>query len=99
MKVSNSLVLLAATVSRSLAFVIPAPLASSASLASTTALNSAPFAIMVEAEIEPDRMVEFLDLIEKDFITTIVASHHDRHWRQYICSKAYIHVYLNLTDL
>lgn len=68
MKFSNSLVLLAATVSRSLAFVPPAPLASSASLASTTSLNSAPFAIMVEAEIEPDRMDEFLDLIEKDAV-------------------------------
>lgn len=68
MKISNTLVLLAATLSRSSAFVPPAPLASSASLASITSLNSAPFAIMVEAEIEPDRMDEFLDLIEKDAV-------------------------------
>ena len=35
---------------------------------SSTALRSKPVAIFVEAEIKPDRMEDFLDVIEKDAI-------------------------------
>jgi len=35
---------------------------------SSTALTSKPFAIVVDAEIKPDRMDEFLDIIEKDAV-------------------------------
>jgi len=38
------------------------------SAASTTALKSKPFAIMVEAEIKPNRMEEFLDVMERDAV-------------------------------
>ena len=35
---------------------------------SSTSLASKPFAIVVDAEIQPDRIDEFLDLIEKDAV-------------------------------
>ena len=35
---------------------------------SSTALKSKPFVVCVEAEIKPDRMADFLDVIEKDAI-------------------------------
>ena len=35
-----------------------------ASLYSTTVTKMAPFAVVVEAEIEPDRMAEFLEMIK-----------------------------------
>lgn len=38
------------------------------SKASTSALKSKPFVVCVEAEIKPDRMDDFLDIIEKDAI-------------------------------
>ena len=38
------------------------------SSSSSTALRSKPFVVCVEAEIKPDRMEDFLDIIEKDAI-------------------------------
>eukprot|EP00553_Chaetoceros_curvisetus_P008484 CAMPEP_0204614750 /NCGR_PEP_ID=MMETSP0717-20131115/2401_1 /ASSEMBLY_ACC=CAM_ASM_000666 /TAXON_ID=230516 /ORGANISM="Chaetoceros curvisetus" /LENGTH=106 /DNA_ID=CAMNT_0051627499 /DNA_START=354 /DNA_END=674 /DNA_ORIENTATION=+ len=35
---------------------------------SSSALASKPFCVVVQAEIKPDRMEEFLDLIEKDAV-------------------------------
>lgn len=35
---------------------------------STSALASKPFAVVVQAEIKPDRMEDFLDIIEKDAV-------------------------------
>lgn len=37
-------------------------------MSSSSALSSKPFAIVVDAEIVPDRRDEFLDLIEKDAV-------------------------------
>mmetsp|Transcript_8898 Transcript_8898/g.11147 ORF Transcript_8898/g.11147 Transcript_8898/m.11147 type:complete len:147 (+) Transcript_8898:137-577(+) len=49
--------------------VVKSPMATRAGVASTsTALASKPFAIVVDAEIQPDRIDEFLDLIEKDAV-------------------------------
>lgn len=38
------------------------------STTTTTSESSKPFAIMVEAEIKPDRMADFLDIIERDAV-------------------------------
>ena len=35
---------------------------------STTELASKPFGVIVDAEIKPDRLEEFLDIIEKDAV-------------------------------
>lgn len=37
-------------------------------MSSSSALSSKPFAIVVDAEIVPDRRDEFLDIIEKDAV-------------------------------
>jgi len=37
-------------------------------MSSSSALNAKPFVVCVEAEIKPDRMDDFLDIIEKDAV-------------------------------
>lgn len=40
----------------------------SAAKSTTTALTAKPFAVVVDAEIKPERMEEFLELIEKNAV-------------------------------
>ena len=41
---------------------------SKVNMSSSSALSSKPFVVCVEAEIKPDRMDDFLDIIEKDAV-------------------------------
>uniref|UniRef100_A0A7S2KWR8 ABM domain-containing protein n=1 Tax=Leptocylindrus danicus TaxID=163516 RepID=A0A7S2KWR8_9STRA len=75
MKSFFNLLIVALSTSSAFAFVVGTSSANSFgtptrrnSNMSTSALASKPFAVVVQAEIQPDRLEEFLDIIEKDAV-------------------------------